>query len=106
MKKLFLVAIAATAMLLASCTTISPMAVSSIQPLEGKSYKVLGRVTVKDDAESGYSKLLETAREMFPRCDEVVNVVTDYKFSLKSMIFNLGRPYCVMSGVAIDYDEL
>lgn len=99
--KLSILSILATFFFL-SCTTMVPVRSDVSYPADASTYEILGRVLVNYDQEhSGYSKLLEAAKDQYPEADDVVNIIVDAEYKTF-----LGLPISAtytMSGIAIDY---
>ncbi len=96
------------AVMLASCTSVYmvPISEHSSFPADGQKYEILGRVTVDTTMEkSGYTRLLEAAKEKYPGADDVVNIVVDakQKETTHFFFFRTVRNTYVMSGIAISY---
>lgn len=63
-------------------------------------YKILGRVTIKIDTdESGYLELLKACMDEFPDCDDIVNIMVDFKEGALS-------DHYIMTAIAVDYPEM
>ena len=106
MKKLFkIVATFATVLFLSvftGCMSMVPISEHSVFPADGQKYEILGRVTVNtSQTRSGYSRLMEAAKEQYPNADDVVNITVDAKKT--TILFFFHSYKYVMSGVAIDY---
>ncbi len=105
MKKIVL-GLAASLLLLVSCSTTAPIMADVAFPHDSSKYVILGRVTAEMKTnKSGYVVLLEKAKEQFPNCDDVVNIVVDAKIRY-GLFGGVRATSYVMSGVAIDYVEV
>lgn len=101
-KCVFVSLILATLLSLVGCMSMVPISEHSSFPADGTKYEILGRVTITTTkTRSGYTRLLEAAREKYFEADDVVNIVVDSKQSTFLFIFK-SNTY-VMSGVAIKY---
>lgn len=99
--KLKLAAAVLAALLLSACaqSIISKPVPNNQFPASGQ-YKILGRVTIKVDTdESGYLELLKACMDEFPECDDIVNIMVDYKEGA------LNDKY-IMTAIAVDYPEM
>ena len=112
MKKLknfvLILSFAVVAMLVTACTSVYMVPVSehSTFPADGTKYEILGRVTVDTTKErSGFTRLLEAAKEQYPGADDVVNIVVDAKTTATThfFFFTTTTNTYVMSGIAIRY---
>lgn len=104
MKKLFFVLL--TSLMLVGCATQMPIAARVDFPQDSAKYRILGRVTLEAKAsKSGYIKLLEEAKRVYPECDDVVNIMVDAT-GTKSLIGGITYKNYVMTGIAIDYVEV
>ena len=64
------------------------------QIVAGKEYEVLGRVTgTFRDGHGGFTKLFELAKKEYPDCDDIVNVLVDYKSNKRSTMSALVIKY-------------
>lgn len=89
------------ALLLSACaqSIISKPMPNNTFPASGK-YKILGRVTIKVDTdESGYLELLKACMDEFPDCDDIVNIMVDFKEGVLS-------DHYTMTAIAVDYPEM
>ncbi len=90
--------------LLAGCSTMRPVQSDSHYPTDGNKYIILGRVTLEaDSAHTGYTKLIEQAKALYPNADDVVNIVVDAKVT--SFFWSKKYKY-ILSGIAIHYTEV
>lgn len=98
--KLKLALALALAAMLAGCADTRPVYSPNNQfPASGK-YKILGRVTIKvDKDDSGFLELLKAAMDEYPECDDVVNIMVDYRKG------TFGDDF-IMTGIAVDYPEM
>lgn len=89
---------------LMSCSTLTPVASDAHYPADGSKYVILGRVTLEAETTAiGYTKLLEKAKSLYPKADDVVNIVVDVK--VKTAFWLKSYKY-IISGIAIDYVEV
>ncbi|UTC75961.1 hypothetical protein E4O03_04415 [Treponema sp. OMZ 792] len=89
--------------LVVGCSTVRPIETTAQFPADGSKYVILGRVEYKgklSGSGGGYTKLLEVAKEMYPKADDVVNVVIDGRGKKGNY------DYIILSGIAIDYVEV
>lgn len=94
--------------LLAACSTTRPVETTAQFPADGSKYVILGRVEYEGKTTSygaGYAKLIEIAKQKYPKADDVVNIVMDAKYK-KGLFGGATLKYIIMSGVAIDYVEV
>lgn len=107
MKKFLGVAMIMTTILMAiGCATQTPLTANANFPQDGAKYRILGRVTLEAKAtKSGYAKLVEEAKRLYPSCDDVVNIMIDAKGS-KGLFGGVTYKNYVMSGIAIDYVDV
>lgn len=100
--KVKLITLALLVGILTGCSTTGPIR-SDVSFPTGGEYTVLGRVTIETSSDySGYMKLLEAAKDQYPKTDDVVNIVVDRKVTwllLLPINYNI-----IMSGIAISYD--
>lgn len=87
---------------ISGCTSMGFVSDAGAFPADASTYEVLGRVSIKASAKkSGYSKLYQAAKDLYPEADDVVNVKIDKKRTVILFIFAF-ETY-EMSGIAIDY---
>ncbi|MEL3911545.1 hypothetical protein [Treponema pedis] len=94
--------------LVSGCSTMRPVETTAQFPADGSKYVVLGRVDYAGKLSgtgAGYTKLLEIAKEKYPKADDVVNIVMDAKYK-KGLFGSATMDYIIISGVAIDYLEV
>lgn len=64
--------------------------------------RLLGRVSIStSQTKSGYSKLLEAAKNQYPEADDVVNIMVDVKKTTVLFIFTSYQ--YEMTALAVDY---
>ena len=104
MKRVLVLLLGVISGLLVGCTSITPVMANGDFPAEGD-YAILGRVmVVSETSKSGYSQLLEEAKELYPDCDDVLNIILDTKQT--SFLFFRSKPKYIMSGIAVDYLDM
>ena len=102
MKKAFFALLAAAMIaVVTGCTSMGFVSDAGEFPADASTYEVLGRVSIKTLAtNSGYSKLYQAAKDLYPDTDDVVNVKIDKKTTVFLIfVFNSYE----MSGIAINY---
>ncbi len=102
MKKAFFALLAAAMIaVVTGCTSMGFVSDAGEFPADASTYEVLGRVSIKTSAtNSGYSKLYQAAKDLYPDTDDVVNVKIDKKTTVFLIfVFNSYE----MSGIAINY---
>lgn len=83
------------------CTSMGFVSDAGTFPADASTYEVLGRVSTKASAtKSGYGKLYQEAKDLYPETDDVVNVKIDKK-KIAFLCFSF-ETY-EMSGIAIHY---
>lgn len=91
-------------MFIVSCTSLVPLSDNGYMPGDAATFVVLGRVEMSDKAtKTGYTKLYEKAKELYPDADDVVNIKIDYT-QKRFLGFIVKRRY-EFSGIAIKYNK-
>ncbi|MCH5289773.1 MAG: hypothetical protein J1E32_07680 [Treponema sp.] len=93
--------VSALVAVVSGCTSMGFVSDAGAFPADASTYEVLGRVSIETSAKkSGYGKLYQEAKDLYPETDDVVNVKVDKKRTV--FLFFSFESY-EMSGIAISY---
>jgi len=95
-------------MLFATCTTVDVSTEPRTYTHTSMEYEILGEVIYESKDRVGYIELLKSARNMYPDCDYVIDIMVDQKKTVKRTIFFVlisesDLSTFVMRGTAIKY---
>jgi len=106
MKKVLFLGIACSfLLLLLSCTTMRTTPVAYTNNTDTK-FEILGEVTYESADRTGYTELLRAARELYPDCDYVIDVMVDKREVTSKFLWfseSIKSTTWIMRGTAIKY---
>jgi len=74
-------------LLVMACTTTVTYTEPRFYTNAVTSFDILGEVVYESKDRVGYNELLRAARNMYPNCDYVIDIMVDQKLTVKTTVF-------------------